>query len=50
MITITRNKGKYTAYNGSKKLKANDILTLLNGIKLFWNVDLKPYLFNPNLN
>ena len=57
MITITRTQSKsginYEAVNSltNTKVKANDMKTLVQGIKWLYNIDLSIYLFNPqNLN
>lgn len=57
MITITRTQNKnvvsYTALNSQTNttVKANDMKTLVQGIKMLYGVDLSLYLFNPqNLN
>jgi hypothetical protein len=57
MITIVRTQSKnvvsYTALNSltDTKVKANDMKTLVQGIKWLYNIDLSVYLFNPqNLN
>lgn len=57
MITITRTQNKnvvsYTALNSltNTKVKANDMKTLVQGVRMLYDVDLSVYLFNPqNLN